>query len=705
MPQPHESREPAGTPFATVRLSHRVIFCIVVLVGLYLFSLYNFLLFHTIAGAFSVIVATAVFILAWNTRSVVNNHYLLFIGFAHLFVAILEGLYVLAKPGMGIFPGFGVDLAAQLWLAARGLQAASLLVAPVFLYRRLRSWLVVIAFSLIVFAVFSLAFGEQLPPCFNADMTITPFRRYAEYTISLLLAGAIAALYAARRRLPRDLLVPMMASMAVTAVSELMFTLTQQPHDVFNLLAHYLQIIAFYLIYRALIQVGLARPYEVLFHGEKESAEMLRRARDRLEQQVHHVGRRLQVAEEELGVERAGREQAEELSQHSQNMLSDALEELEDAQQQLLQQERLRALGQMASGIAHDFNNSLTPVLGLTELLVTTPGLLDNREKLTHYLNMIRTAGEDAAQTVAHLREFYRQRDEADDFQRVELNPLIKECIQLTMPKWKDQAQSTGATICVQPDLGTVPDVWGSPSQLREAVTNLIINAVDALPHGGMVCVTTRPAGDGAEIEVADTGEGMDEETRNRCMEPFFTTKGKRGTGLGLAMVHGIIRRHNGSIDIESSPNEGTRITVSLPPPSGDSQEIRRQEEARCRPLQILLVDDEQPVRRVISELLTADGHSIMSTAEPTEALALLTVEDFDVLITDNAMPDMNGIQLAAQVKELKPGVPVIMLTGFAGLMDEDADRPPHVDVVANKPPNLQRLRAALNQVVDQGGE
>ena len=245
--------------------------------------------------------------------------------------------------------------------------------------------------------------------------------------------------------------------------------------------------------------------------------------------------------------------------------LSRALAELKQTQQQIVQQERLRAFGEMAGGIVHDFNNSLMSIIGYSDLLLHDPAMLDDRETTLDYLKTLNTAGRDAAQVISRLRDFYRSREIADVFAPFDLNEVIEESASLTQPKWKTQALASGRTISVELDLEKLPLISGNSSELREVITNLIFNAVDAMPEGGTITLRSRRDGDDALLVIADTGTGMTDAVRNRCLEPFFSTKGDKGTGLGLSMVFGIIKRHNGTLDIESTLDRGTTFSIRLP--------------------------------------------------------------------------------------------------------------------------------------------
>ncbi|MGD0060823.1 MAG: PAS domain S-box protein [Verrucomicrobiia bacterium] len=395
------------------------------------------------------------------------------------------------------------------------------------------------------------------------------------------------------------------------------------------------------------------------------------------------------------------RRQADDELRESKRSLERALQEVRAAQDQVVQQERLRALGTMASGIAHDFNNALAAILGFTELLCNRPENLDDKKKTLRYLQMMNTAAQDAGIVVNRLREFYRQREEGEVFAPVDLNKLIEQAVSLTQPKWKTQAEIKGVTIQVVTELGRIRPVAGSEADLREALTNLIFNAVDAMPQGGTITLRTRSINSRAIMEVADTGMGMTEEVRQRCLEPFFTTKGNQGTGLGLSMVYGILQRHMGSVEIETTLGKGTTFRLSLPvaqePPTASNRESTP---ASVRPLRVLLVDDEEIVRQILREYLVGDEHVVETAANGHEALDKLSKFAFDVVILDRAMPGLSGDQVAIAIKELKPKLPVILLTGFGNMMQATGEQPPGIDLVLGKPVTIAGLRSALAKVV-----
>jgi len=402
--------------------------------------------------------------------------------------------------------------------------------------------------------------------------------------------------------------------------------------------------------------------------------------------------------------------------------LQSAYDELRQTQQAVMQHERLRALGQMASGIAHDINNALSPVSGFAELLLRNEENLS--ENARRHLKHIKTASDDVAHIVTRMRDFYRKREEHQPLLTVKLNPLVQQVIELTRPRWRDISQQRGIAVEVIADFDpNLPEIIGTESELREVLTNLVFNAVDAMPRGGMITIRTRvgtwiyPRGGGGTpshvvLEVIDTGIGMDEETRKHCLEPFFSTKGQLGTGLGLAMVYGVVQRHDGSIEIDSAPGKGTTMRLIFPVaevPKAEFVEVPASVEP-LSPMRLLFIDDEPLLRELIKEILECEGHQIQTADSGQAGLAAFraaTKEDkpFDVVITDLGMPHLDGRQLAQIIKKESPSTPIIMMTGWGTLMKGEGRLPPHVDGVLNKPPRINELQEILRKVIQQRNE
>jgi PAS domain S-box-containing protein len=383
--------------------------------------------------------------------------------------------------------------------------------------------------------------------------------------------------------------------------------------------------------------------------------------------------------------------------------LQAAYDDLRQSQQAILQQERLKALGQMASGIAHDINNALSPVALYTEsMLETETGLSPNGRGR---LEVIRRAVEDVSQTIARMKEFYRQREPHLALAAVTLNDLVQQVVDLTRARWSDMAMERGVVIEVRVEQAVdLPAVLGVESEIREALINLVLNAVDAIPEGGLLTLRTRLAGDAVAVEVQDNGVGMDEETRRRCLEPFFTTKGERGTGLGLAMVYGVIQRHGAEMDIRPAPGGGTLVSLSFPVPAHVSTPTG-EAVAPVLPsrLRLLLIDDDPVLLKALGDTLEADGHQLTIANDGQAGIDAFSAahhrgEAFAAVITDLGMPYVDGRKVAAAIKALSPSMPVLLLTGWGQGLAADAEISPHVDRILSKPPKLRELRAALAQ-------
>jgi signal transduction histidine kinase/ActR/RegA family two-component response regulator len=384
--------------------------------------------------------------------------------------------------------------------------------------------------------------------------------------------------------------------------------------------------------------------------------------------------------------------------------LQQAYEDLRESQDTLLQQERLRALGQMASGIAHDINNAISPIT------LYADALLENETQLSaqgrDYLRVIQRAIADVGQTVARMREFYRQRERSSDLAPLELNPLVNQVLALTSARWRDLPQERGIVIDVRTELpGGLPQILGTESDIRDALTNLVFNAVDAMPEGGTLTLRTRTVAQLVELEVRDTGAGMDEATRHRCFEPFFTTKGERGTGMGLAMVYGMVQRHDAQIEIESAPGAGTAVRLQFKvAPSTAAIAAKPVATRPHRPLTLLVIDDDPLVAQSLLHVLNHEGHAV-TTADGGQAgidaftAATRQSKPFDVVMTDLGMPYVDGRAVAAAVKALSPRTPVLLLTGWGQRLSTEQTVPEHVDRLLSKPPKLADLLAALAEL------
>jgi signal transduction histidine kinase/CheY-like chemotaxis protein len=360
--------------------------------------------------------------------------------------------------------------------------------------------------------------------------------------------------------------------------------------------------------------------------------------------------------------------------------------------ERLVQGETLRALGELAGGAAHHLNNLLTIVVGRTQLLHRTV----KDERVQRPLATIERAAKDGAEVVRRLQQFAGMRRTAQS-RPVDLNEIVTEVIELTRDRWQDAARAAGLEIIVEPRLGGLPMLDGDEPALRELLTNLVMNAVDAMPAGGRITIETRQERGHALLSVTDTGSGMSDEVRLRAHEPFFTTKGVKSTGLGLSVSYGIARQHGGEVTIRSQEGRGTTIVVQLPLPAVGEAEPPPPPVPTRRPLRILLVDDEPDVRLALAEMLASEMHTVTPASSGDEALRRLDSDgSIELVLTDLVMPVMNGWEIAAAVKARRPALPVGVITGWGDLPETVAGPRASVDFVIAKPINLDELADAV---------
>jgi signal transduction histidine kinase/ActR/RegA family two-component response regulator len=450
----------------------------------------------------------------------------------------------------------------------------------------------------------------------------------------------------------------------------------------------------------------------------------------------------LRVANADLEREIAERRRAEteirRMNEQLEHRVAERTRELEaanrglrQAQLAIMQTERLRALGQMAGGIAHNINNALSPATLYTQSMLERGDRLSDDLRLD--LKAIHSAIDDVSQTVARMRDFYRQREPQFVPMVVQLDRVVEQVIELTRARWQDMPQERGFVIKLETRVEAgLPTVLGEESEIRDALTNVVLNAVDAMPTGGKLTIhayavaarardLSAPASAESSqpgtlelpqqirVDVRDTGTGMTEETRRRCLEPFFTTKGERGTGLGLAMVYGTVQRHGAHIEIESSPGVGTALSLIFP--ASLARVAADLHTAPPRPAQtfrILVIDDDERVLNAMDRILKADGHSVTlagggQAGIDAFATAAQQGEPFDFVISDLGMPYVDGRKVAAAVKATSPGTPVLMVTGWGNGLHADSQLPAHVDRVLNKPTRVDELRRALAECADVG--
>jgi PAS domain S-box-containing protein len=358
---------------------------------------------------------------------------------------------------------------------------------------------------------------------------------------------------------------------------------------------------------------------------------------------------------------------------------------------------KLAAVGQLAAGIAHDFNNLLSIILGRAQLLKRQGA----GESMRRSIELIEKAALDGAATVRRLQNFARRKVE-EAMEPVMVDEILRDVVALTRMRWRDDAQARGIVYEVRLQLGAPATVMGSPSELREVFTNLVINALDAMPEGGRLTIESDTKGGRVFLRVLDTGIGMSEEVRQHIFEPFYTTKGHAGTGLGLAVSYGIVERHGGTIEVQSELGRGTVFTVILPLAKSSVVRTAQQPTVVAQSVSALVIDDDDFVRETLVDMLNELGHKVERAANGREGLQMLEVGKYDVVLTDLSMPDMDGWTVARHVRMLRPHVKILLVTGYGATVELTGEAADLADGVIGKPFVFDDIASTLERVMRQ---
>jgi signal transduction histidine kinase len=485
---------------------------LLVLLGLYLTSFYSYLLFHSLAEIFSILVAWGIFVVAWNSRQFHDNSYLLFIGIAHLFIGGLDLVHTLAYKGMGVFQGYDANLPTQLWIATRYMESLSLFIAPLFLRRALKVRLVFLGYAVTTALLLGAIFYEIFPVCYVEEMGLTLFKKISEYVISLILIASIVSLLQKRSAFDRGVFRLLVASIIVTVASELAFTRYIGVYDLANLIGHLLKIVAFYLIYKALIETGLVRSYRLLFRDLRQSEKRLRREQQALRQYTAE----LQVRNEDL-----------------------------DA---------------FAHTVAHDLKNPLAIMIGYAESLIQF-GHEMTAEESRVYLEMIAHNGRKMDGIIQALLLFAGVRKMDVEMQPLDMASIVAEALKRLAPLIKARQAEI-----------TLPDAWpaalGYAPWVEEMWVNYLSNAVAYGGHPPRVDLGAVRQPDGmVRFWARDNGPGISAEDQTRLFIPFthLDQVYAGGHGLGLSIVRRIAEKLGGQVGVESEVGRGSTFTFTLP--------------------------------------------------------------------------------------------------------------------------------------------
>jgi signal transduction histidine kinase/ActR/RegA family two-component response regulator/predicted negative regulator of RcsB-dependent stress response len=459
--------------------------------------------------------------------------------------------------------------------------------------------------------------------------------------------------------------------------------------------------------------------------GKKQEAKLIleraRRVGERCED-YEAAGRALLILIEEMCEQLADDErreigaQANQLLANSQQhatreRLRKCLETIAEAhtrheaqREQEIHAQKMAALGELSFGVAHNVNNTLTGILGRAQLILRNS---NDPTKIEAGLELIIKSAEDGAQIIRRIQDFARQRP-SREFEVISIAELLKDACEMSRPRWETRSDFAPIRFALHADCQA--HVKGDPVELREVLVNMIYNAVDAMPSGGEIRVATQENRERVVVYITDTGTGMGPEVKQRLFDPFFTTKGKAGTGMGLAVSFGIIRRHEGSIEVDSEPGRGTTFKISLPKvtPSQIGTTDTDSPAAVAVPsddkVRVLVVDDETHVRDVLIEALEADGCEVVSAQSGEIALALYDQYQgkFDAVFTDIGMPEMSGWELVTEIRGRSKTMPIAIISGWADAISVQTRNAVKADWVVAKPFDINKISSIAQEILQR---
>lgn len=542
------------------------------IVGLYLLSVYNYLLFHGIVEFFSIVIIFGMFAIAWNSRKIMNNSYFLFLAVASLFVGGFTLIHTLAYKGMGVFPEYGANLPTQLWIVMRYMLSLSFFSAVFFTNRKFRlSVLIgmyVIASTVILGSIF---FWGNFPQAYIDGVGLTQFKVGSEYVISFIFLFTIGLMFRKRGDFSPNIFKLVIVAMSVAILSELAFTLYTDVYGISNMAGHLLNVVSFYIIYRALIETGLKKPYDLLFHDLKRNEILLKNHADAMtkinDDLLYEIDERKKAEEALKKSEEVTRNRAREL-ERIQSKLEEKASEVEEYATQMEQlaeerasklrdSERLAAIGATAGMIGHDIRNPLQGIDGALFLakqsVISSSAKGEEKKELIEELDLIDEQVKYIDHMVADLQHFAKKPDL--QLKEVNIQQLIIESLAMAqIPKNVKVNNISGNDFKVTVD----------PEQMKRVFINLIDNAHQAMPNGGTLTITTSKNEDNFMIEIEDTGVGIPKEIESKIFTPLFTTKSK-GQGFGLPVCKKLVEAQGGEITVKSEEEKGTIFTIQIP--------------------------------------------------------------------------------------------------------------------------------------------
>lgn len=700
-----------------------------VFAGLYLAKLYSYVLFHNLAEMFSIVIAGSIFVLSWNSRHYSDNNYFLFIGIAFLYIAAVDLIHTLAYKGMGVFPGYDANLPTQLWIGARYIQSLSFLVAPFFLNRKLKTHYVFIVYTAVLITLFlSLFSWHNFPACFIEGAGLTPFKVFSEYFISFILIASAIFLLKKKKEFDKQVLGLLIASILTTIVSEMSFTLYKDVYGFFNAFGHFLKIVAFFFIYKAIIQTGLERPFSILFKNLKRQQEELEIILDSVPALIFYKDKENRfirvnkVLAEIMGISKEQfegkplsdlypKDRAEAYWKADKEVIASGkpvtniIESTEtkqgirwvqtdkvpyrDAQgniigiigfsiditdrkrveEELFKARKLESIGILAGGIAHDFNNILTSIIGNISMAKMRA---KSEHKIYDLLNAAETASMKARRLTGQLLTFAKGGTPVKEISSI--SNILKESSAVVLRDSKLECKFQIAE-----------DLWpveADPGQISQVIYNIVANSSQAMPEGGIILITAEnllpekindiPVSPGRYIHISikDHGVGIAEKNLSNIFDPYFTTK-KEGSGIGLAVAYSIIKKHYGHISVDSSLGVGTTFHIYLPA-SGKEIPLKEEPTLLTGAGKILVMDDDEFLREMMGEMLNMLGYEADFAENGAEAIELFNKaresgKPHDAVVLDLTIPgSMGGKDVIKILLGIDPEIKAIVFSGYS---------------------------------------
>lgn len=573
-------------------LAFELLLGVLVLIGLYLTSAYRYLLFHSLVELFTIVVSACIFVLAWNTRRFIETRYLLIIGVGALCVGALDILHTLAYAGMGVFPGETANLPTQLWIAQRYVLAGSFVLAPFLMNRRVREWPIIAGFALVTgFLALSILYWRNFPACYIDGTGLTDYKKVSEYAVAGVLLLSLGSLWTKRTAFDPKVFGWLAASIALNAVTDLVFVTYASVYDLANFAGHLLELGSFYLIYKAILETGLVKPFDLVFRDLKHKETMLEHAKVELEARVAERTADLRSANENLERELAERRKAEEqvrqLNAQLECRVAERTEQLQDANHELEAQveELKRAQEQIAQlntvlekragelettnqeleafsySVSHDLRAPLRAVGSFTQLLLDEESPQLSPESY-RYLELVHRNAEEMDALVKGLLAFSRSSRQPLNKQMVHLRDMVANV-------WRELEVSDPAGRRIDIQIGGIPDVRADPVLIKQVWANLLSNALKftRCREVAHIEVGSYPQENETVFFVKDNGAGFDSQNAEKLFgvfQRFHHQEEYEGTGVGLAIVARIVRRHGGRIWADAQVDQGACFSFTL---------------------------------------------------------------------------------------------------------------------------------------------